>query len=117
MHTLELLREAKDILFTTMSAPVDTEMRRQLIPVAEPGAPTPEWADKLDKLDKRFYADSDNLTSRMKAFARAGTCCGPTRGRSLSKTGVGVEKRAPERDSVSVVSIAVYRSSSSEGYN
>src|SRR2546425_5232986 len=38
MHTLELLREAKDILFPTMSAPVDTEMRRQLIPVAEPGA-------------------------------------------------------------------------------
>src|SRR5437870_10167234 len=37
MHTLELLREAKDILFPTMSAPVDTEMRRQLIPVAEPG--------------------------------------------------------------------------------
>jgi hypothetical protein len=36
MHTLELLREAKDILFPTMSAPVDTEMRRQLIPVAEP---------------------------------------------------------------------------------
>jgi len=30
---------------------------------------------------------------------------------------VGVEKRAPERDTVSVVSIAVYRSSSSEGYN
>src|SRR6266481_2124700 len=27
MHTLELLREAKDILFPTMSAPVDTEMR------------------------------------------------------------------------------------------
>src|SRR5438309_8674082 len=38
MHMLELLREAKDILFPTMSAPVDTEMRRQLIPVAEPGA-------------------------------------------------------------------------------
>jgi len=35
----------------------------------------------------------------------------------LFKTGVGVEKRAPERDTVSVVSIAVYRSSSSEGYN
>src|SRR5437016_3936556 len=37
--------------------------------------------------------------------------------RKLVLTPVGVEKRAPERDSVSVVSIAVYRSSSSEGYN
>src|SRR6266550_5910753 len=27
-------------------------------------APTPEWADKLDNLDKRFYAVSDNLTRR-----------------------------------------------------
>src|SRR5437870_13136143 len=41
----------------------------------------------VDLVRKRFYADSDNLTSRMKAFARAGTCCGPTRRRSLPKTG------------------------------
>ena len=69
-HTLELLRLAKGILFPTISVPVDTEMRRRIIPIVEVGASTPEWANKLDELDRRFYADSENLTSRLKAFAR-----------------------------------------------
>ncbi len=69
-QTLELLRKAKDILFPTISVPVDTEIRRRLVPVVEPGTPTPEWVNKADELDRRFYADSENLTSRLKAFAR-----------------------------------------------
>ena len=69
-HTLDLLRQAKDILFPTISVPVNTELRRRVIPIVEPGAPAPEWANKLDELDGRFYADSENLTSRLKAFAR-----------------------------------------------
>jgi len=69
-QTLELLRQAKEILFPAMSVPVDTETRRQVILVADPGAPTPQWLDKVNELDKRFYADSENLTSRLKTFAR-----------------------------------------------
>ncbi len=31
--------------------------------------PEPEWARKLNELDNRFYANSDNLTSRLETFA------------------------------------------------
>jgi len=70
LQTLDLLRQAKEIVFTGVPVPVDTEIRRDLIPVVEPDSPTPEWARKLDELDQRFYADADNLTPRLEAFAR-----------------------------------------------
>lgn len=70
METLALLREAKAIVFPNGPVPVDTEVRRNLLPVVEPDSPNPEWARKLDELDHRFYANRDNLTSRLEAFAR-----------------------------------------------
>lgn len=49
---------------------MDTEVRRNPLPIVEPDSPNPEWARKLDELDHRFYANSDNLTPRLEAFAR-----------------------------------------------
>ena len=70
VQTLDLLRRAKEIVFPTIPVPVDTEVRRNLLPVVEPDSPNPEWERKLDELDQRFYANSDNLTPRLEAFAR-----------------------------------------------
>jgi Domain of unknown function (DUF4375) len=70
VQTLDLLRQAKEIVFPTIPVPVDTEVRRNLLPVVEPDSPNPEWERKLDELDQRFYAKSDNLTPRLEAFAR-----------------------------------------------
>jgi len=69
-HTLELLRQAKEIVFPAISVPQDTQTRRELLPAIEPDTPSPEWSRKLDELDQRFYANSDNLTPRLEAFAR-----------------------------------------------
>jgi Domain of unknown function (DUF4375) len=70
LQTLDLLRQAKEIVFPGVSVPADTEIRRNLLPVVEPDSPSPEWARKLDELDQRFYANADNLTPRLEAFAR-----------------------------------------------
>ena len=71
MQTLQLLREAKQILFPSMTVPVDTATRRRVIPLdAERNESIPDWSHRLDALDRRFYADSENLASRLKAFAR-----------------------------------------------
>jgi uncharacterized protein DUF4375 len=69
-QTLELLRQAKEIVFPTISVPVDTETRRDLLPALEPDAPTPEWFRRLDELDQQFYASPDDVTPRLKAYAR-----------------------------------------------
>lgn len=69
-QTLELLRQAKNIVFPTAPVPTDTETRRNLLPSFDPDGPVPEWSTKLDHLDQRFYADPDGLTHRLEAFAR-----------------------------------------------
>jgi uncharacterized protein DUF4375 len=70
VQTLELLRQAKQLLFPSMAVPADTATRRRLIPPdAERNEPVPDWSQKLDELDRRFWADSENLGSRLKAFA------------------------------------------------
>jgi hypothetical protein len=33
-------------------------------------SPTPKWSEKLDNLDKRFWADSEGIAVRFEAFAR-----------------------------------------------
>jgi hypothetical protein len=53
-----------------MPVPVDTEVRRNLLPIVQPDSPNPEWARKLDELDQCFYANSDNLNPRLETFAR-----------------------------------------------
>jgi len=66
---LELLHQAKEIVFPGVPVPVDTGARRRLLPVADPDAPDPEWVRKLDELDQRFYANPDDLSPRLEAFA------------------------------------------------
>ncbi|HEV2732862.1 MAG TPA: DMP19 family protein [Terriglobales bacterium] len=70
IQTLELLRQAKDIIFPAVSVPEDTQTRRELLSTIESDTPSPESSSKLDELDQRFYANSDNLTPRLEAFAR-----------------------------------------------
>lgn len=65
----ELLHQAKQIVFPEIDVPVDTETRRNLMPQVEPGSGRPEWANRLDELDQRFYSLPDTLTPKLKAFA------------------------------------------------
>ena len=69
-QTLELLRQAKQVVFPTVLVPTDTERRRDLLPFADPDAPVPEWSKKLDELDQPRYADPDGLNSGLERFAR-----------------------------------------------
>ena len=64
-QTLELLRQAKQIVFPNIPVPVDAETRRGLMP-----APTPDVMSKLDALDQLFYGSPDTLTPKLEAFAR-----------------------------------------------
>ena len=61
-QTLELLHQAKQIVFPEISVPVDPELRRELMSDCEP--------IKLDSLDRRFYSNPDTLTLKLKSFAR-----------------------------------------------
>ena len=67
--TFELLHQAKRIVFPESDVPVDKETRRNLMPHVEPGSSRPEWANRLDELDRRFYSLPDTLTPKLKAFA------------------------------------------------
>jgi len=70
-QTLELLQEAKEILFSDAPVPVRTEERRKALPSEpEENPPTPQWREKLDNLDKRFWADSEGIAVRFEGFAR-----------------------------------------------
>lgn len=69
-QTLELLSQAKAIVFPAIAVPVDTEQRRNLLPVADPSAPTPAWMTKLNELDQKFYRSPNVLTAKLSAFAR-----------------------------------------------
>jgi Domain of unknown function (DUF4375) len=68
--SLELLRQAKEIVFLDAPLPVDIETRRTLMPYVDPNAPRPQWAEKLDGLDGRFYANPDTLPPKLMVFAR-----------------------------------------------
>jgi hypothetical protein len=67
-HTLEVLRQAKEIIFPEVAVPVDTETRRSVMPPLDD--PEPEWARKLNELDQKFYNSPDDITPRLEAFAR-----------------------------------------------
>ena len=68
--SLQLLREAKSIVFPAASVPRDTEARRDLMPIEDPEDAPPMWVQKLNELDHRFYANLDTLTPKLEAFAR-----------------------------------------------
>jgi len=70
LQTLELLSQAKAIVFPAIPVPVDTEQRRSLMPVADPSASTPVGMTKLNELDQEFYRSPDTLSTKLRAFAR-----------------------------------------------
>lgn len=61
-QALELLHQAKQIVFPEMPVHVDMEKRRELMRGCQPR--------KLDELDRRFYSNPDTLTPKLQAFAR-----------------------------------------------
>jgi len=70
-QTLELLQEAKETLFPGVPVPVKTAERRHSFPSHPEGSfSTPNWSEKLDDLNKRFWADSEGVAIRFEAFAR-----------------------------------------------
>ncbi len=70
-QTLELLQEAKDVLFPPIPVPISIAERRQaLSSYREDNSPTPKWSEKLEDLDNRYRADSEGITLRLEAFAR-----------------------------------------------
>jgi endogenous inhibitor of DNA gyrase (YacG/DUF329 family) len=69
-QTLELLSQAKAVVFPEMAVPVDTEERRSRMPGADPSAPTLAWMTKWNELDQKFYRGPDTLTPKLQAFAR-----------------------------------------------
>lgn len=64
-QTLELLHEAKRIVFPGIAVPVEMQRRRDLLP-----APAPDLMNRLNELDQRFYRSPDTLTPKLEAFAR-----------------------------------------------
>jgi hypothetical protein len=69
IRTLDLLRQAKEVLFSASAVPTDTRMRRQALRDAE-ALNSPERQRKLDLLDKDYCNDPDGLTHRTQDFAR-----------------------------------------------
>jgi hypothetical protein len=69
-QALELLRKAKEIIFPGMAVPAETTARRNHMANLDPDPDQPELTRKLDKLDRRFYSSPDDITPRLKAFAK-----------------------------------------------
>jgi Domain of unknown function (DUF4375) len=70
METLQLLREAKAIVFPEISVPAEMKARRMHMARVDPDAAEQEWVRKLDELDGRFYDSPDEITSRLETFAK-----------------------------------------------
>jgi hypothetical protein len=56
LRTLELLQEAKDVLLPSIPIPISIAERRLALSFYhEDNSPTPEWSEKLDDLDRRYW--------------------------------------------------------------
>jgi hypothetical protein len=64
-HALDLLHQAKQIIFPAIGVPTGMEARRRLML-----APTPDLMNKLNTLDQQFYRSPDSLSAKLQAFAR-----------------------------------------------
>ena len=64
-QTLDLLHQAKQIVFPEIAVSVDTEARRDLMP-----PPANDLMNKLNDLDQRFYRSADTIRPKLEAFAR-----------------------------------------------
>jgi hypothetical protein len=70
-QTLELLQEAKDVVFPSIPVPISIAERRRALPsYPDNNSPAPKCSEKLDDLGNRYWADSDGITLRLEAFAR-----------------------------------------------
>jgi hypothetical protein len=70
-QTLELLQEAKDVVFPSIPVPISIAERRRALPsYPDNNSPAPKWSEKLDDLDKRFWVDSEGIDIRLETFAR-----------------------------------------------
>jgi Domain of unknown function (DUF4375) len=67
-QSVELLQQAKRIVFPTIGVPVDAKTRR--IHLSESETSGLNLIEKLDELDQRFYRDPDRLGEILNAFAR-----------------------------------------------
>ena len=70
LKLLELLQQAKELLFPAMAFPLDTEVRREMIPFTELRVPNAVWAVRLPEIEERFYEGSEFLEEHLHTFAR-----------------------------------------------
>ena len=61
-QALELLHQARQIVFPETPVPVNMEIRREQMRGCAPG--------QLNELDRRFYSTPDTLTGKLREFAR-----------------------------------------------
>jgi hypothetical protein len=78
LRTLELLHQAKNIVFPEIAVQGDTRTRRDLGP-----APAGDLMNKLNELDQCFYRCPDSLSAKLKAFARQQGLVAETEGRQV----------------------------------
>jgi hypothetical protein len=81
-QTLELLQEAKDVLFPSIPVRISIAERRRTLPsYSEDNSPTSKWSEKLDDLENRYSADSGGHHSPVGSLrTESWTCvdCGVT---------------------------------------
>lgn len=72
-QSLALLREAAELLFDGQVPPLDLNERWDAMKhyPEDPGAPFLPWMDELERLNEAFCEDSDQLSDRLLAFAKA----------------------------------------------
>lgn len=69
-ETLELLHQAKQIIFPDTAVPAEVEKRRELMMQAELSATANDLMSRLEELDKRFYRRPNTLGAKLDGFAR-----------------------------------------------
>jgi hypothetical protein len=67
LQTVELLHAAKEMLFPDRSVPVDAMERGGALGKAYLSSST--WRTRLDDLDRRYWANSENIALRLEGFA------------------------------------------------
>jgi hypothetical protein len=69
-NSLQLLTDAAKLLFDD-DVPEDREARADAIrKIPNDDGPAPEWADRLEEIDRAYCEDPDGLGVRLEAFAR-----------------------------------------------
>ena len=70
-QTLELLQNAKHVLFASDAMPVKiTDRRKALQDLLKTQSETAKSSQELDDLDSRYWRDAESIDARMKVFAR-----------------------------------------------